>query len=57
MFAATGKHFCVAIQHNSSGMGVILDITGWKYPRSPPPAAVHDRRPGGGRTCRRGAST
>ena len=27
-FDATGKHFYVSIQHNSSGYGTILDITG-----------------------------
>ena len=30
VFDATGKHFYVSVQHNSSGKGVILDITGWK---------------------------
>lgn len=30
IFDATGKHFYVSVQHNSSGKGVILDITGWK---------------------------
>ncbi|MGH9165582.1 MAG: alkaline phosphatase PhoX, partial [Acidimicrobiales bacterium] len=30
IFDATGDHFYVSIQHNSSGTGVILDITGWK---------------------------
>ena len=29
-FDPTGKHFYVSIQHNSSGKGTILDITGWK---------------------------
>jgi Alkaline phosphatase PhoX len=28
-FDATGKHFYVSVQHNSSGFGTILDITGW----------------------------
>ena len=28
-FDATGKHYYVSIQHNSSGFGTILDITGW----------------------------
>lgn len=28
-FDASGKHFYVSIQHNSSGFGTILDITGW----------------------------
>jgi secreted PhoX family phosphatase len=28
-FDATGKHYYVSIQHNSSGLGTILDITGW----------------------------
>jgi secreted PhoX family phosphatase len=30
MFSADGKHFYVSVQHNISGFGVILDITGWK---------------------------
>jgi secreted PhoX family phosphatase len=29
-FDPTGKHFYVSIQHNDSGYGTILDITGWK---------------------------
>jgi Alkaline phosphatase PhoX len=29
-FDPTGKHFYVSVQHNSSGFGTILDITGWK---------------------------
>ena len=28
-FDSTGKHYYVSIQHNSSGWGTILDITGW----------------------------
>jgi hypothetical protein len=28
-FDPTGKHYYVSIQHNSSGFGTILDITGW----------------------------
>jgi secreted PhoX family phosphatase len=28
-FDATGQDYCVSIQHNSSGFGTILDITGW----------------------------
>ena len=28
-FDSTGKHYYVSIQHNSSGFGTILDITGW----------------------------
>jgi Alkaline phosphatase PhoX len=28
-FDSTGEHFYVSIQHNSSGFGTILDITGW----------------------------
>jgi hypothetical protein len=28
-FDATGAHYYVSIQHNSSGFGTILDITGW----------------------------
>jgi hypothetical protein len=28
-FDATGTHYYVSIQHNSSGFGTILDITGW----------------------------
>jgi secreted PhoX family phosphatase len=30
VFDATGTHFFVSVQHNVSGVGVILDITGWK---------------------------
>lgn len=30
VFDATGDHFYVSIQHNLTGQGVILDITGWK---------------------------
>ncbi len=30
LFDSTGKHFFVSIQHNSSGFGTILDITGWR---------------------------
>jgi hypothetical protein len=26
----TGRHFYVSVQHNSSGFGTILDVTGWK---------------------------
>ena len=29
-FDASGKHFYVSVQHNMTGKGVILDITGWK---------------------------
>jgi secreted PhoX family phosphatase len=29
-FDPSGKHFYVSIQHNSSGYGTILDITGWR---------------------------
>ena len=29
-FDATGKHFYVSIQHNATGFGTILDITGWQ---------------------------
>jgi secreted PhoX family phosphatase len=29
-FDASGKHFFVSIQHNVTGHGVVLDITGWK---------------------------
>jgi hypothetical protein len=28
-FDSTGQHYYVSIQHNSSGFGTILDITGW----------------------------
>lgn len=28
-FDSTGTHYYVSIQHNSSGFGTILDITGW----------------------------
>jgi secreted PhoX family phosphatase len=30
IFDASGEHFYVSVQHNISGKGVILDITGWK---------------------------
>ncbi len=30
MFDATGNHFYVSVQHNETGYGVLLDITGWK---------------------------
>jgi Bacterial protein of unknown function (DUF839) len=30
LFDPSGKHFYVSIQHNSSGYGTILDITGWR---------------------------
>jgi secreted PhoX family phosphatase len=30
IFDASGKHFYVSVQHNISGKGVVLDITGWK---------------------------
>jgi secreted PhoX family phosphatase len=30
IFDASGEHFYVSVQHNISGKGTILDITGWK---------------------------
>jgi secreted PhoX family phosphatase len=30
IFDASGSHFYVSVQHNVTGHGVILDITGWK---------------------------
>ncbi len=30
IFDASGKHFYVSVQHNVTGNGVILDITGWR---------------------------
>jgi len=30
IFDASGRHFYVSVQHNISGAGAILDITGWK---------------------------
>jgi secreted PhoX family phosphatase len=30
IFDASGRHFYVSVQHNVSGAGTILDITGWK---------------------------
>ncbi len=30
IFDAAGKHFYVSVQHNISGFGVVIDITGWK---------------------------
>ncbi len=29
-FDPSGKHFYVSIQHNKTGFGVVLDITGWR---------------------------
>jgi hypothetical protein len=29
-FDQTGTHFYVSVQHNVTGHGVILDITGWR---------------------------
>jgi secreted PhoX family phosphatase len=29
-FDSTGRHFYVSIQHNKTGFGVVLDITGWR---------------------------
>jgi secreted PhoX family phosphatase len=30
VFDSTGEHFYVSVQHNISGRGLILDITGWR---------------------------
>ena len=30
VFDASGTHFSVSVQHNGTGTGVVLDITGWK---------------------------
>jgi Alkaline phosphatase PhoX len=30
IFDATGNHFYVSVQHNVTGHGVVLDITGWR---------------------------
>ncbi len=30
IFDATGKRFFVSVQHNVSGHGVVLEVTGWK---------------------------
>jgi len=30
IFDASGRHFYVSVQHNVTGSGVILDITGWR---------------------------
>jgi hypothetical protein len=30
MFDATGTRFFVSVQHNITGHGVILEVTGWK---------------------------
>jgi hypothetical protein len=30
IFDASGRHFYVSVQHNITGSGVILDITGWR---------------------------
>ncbi len=32
IFHATGERFFVSIQHNVTGHGVILEITGWQRP-------------------------
>jgi hypothetical protein len=29
IFDAEGRHYYVSIQHNVTGHGVVLDITGW----------------------------
>jgi len=29
-FDASGRHFYVSVQHNKTGFGVVLDITGWR---------------------------
>ena len=29
-FDASGTHFYVSIQHNVTGHGVVLDVTGWR---------------------------
>jgi hypothetical protein len=34
-FDPTGQHYYVSIQHNSSGFGTILDITGWGSQSNP----------------------
>ena len=34
-FDTTGQHYYVSIQHNSSGFGTILDITGWGSQSNP----------------------
>jgi hypothetical protein len=34
-FDSTGRHYYVSIQHNSSGFGTILDITGWGSQSNP----------------------
>jgi hypothetical protein len=34
-FDSTGQHYFVSIQHNSSGFGTILDITGWGSQSNP----------------------
>jgi len=34
-FDSTGQHYYVSIQHNSSGFGTILDITGWGSQSNP----------------------
>jgi secreted PhoX family phosphatase len=30
IFDASGRHFYVSVQHNITGEGAIVDITGWK---------------------------
>ena len=29
-FDPSGKHFYVSVQHNKTGHGVVLDVTGWR---------------------------
>ena len=33
IFDAAGNRFWVSIQHNVTGHGVVLEITGWRYPK------------------------
>ena len=30
VFDPSGQHFYVSVQHNVSGRGVVLDMTGWR---------------------------
>jgi hypothetical protein len=30
IFDASGERFWVSIQHNATGKGIVLEITGWK---------------------------
>ena len=41
LFDASGKTYYVSVQHNVTGHGVILKVTGWRYATRARTAAVH----------------